>query len=84
MRERPKTLEGESPLLKDGALSLQTSLTHRELPHKTPAMTRAKILFRFSWWRGSCGEVFVLAWEVRILYMVRLRARLVSGVREVL
>lgn len=38
-----KTLEGEGTLLKEGSLSLQTSLTLRELPHKTPAITRAKI-----------------------------------------
>ena len=47
LQKEKKTLEGESPLLKDGALSLQTSLSHRELPHKTPAIYEAKIPFAF-------------------------------------
>ena len=58
-----KTLEGESPLLKDGALSLQTSLSLRELP-PCPRRLRSEILFRF--WRvaGSWGK-FLVFWEVR-------------------
>ena len=45
-------MEGESPLLKDGALSLQTSHSHRELPPRAPACT---------------GQRFVLLCTVRVL-----------------
>ena len=48
-------MEGESPLLKDGALSLQTSLTHRELP-PYPRHLRSDHLFRFLSVAGIWGK----------------------------
>ena len=77
-----KTLEGESPLLKDGALSLQTSLTHRELP-PCPRRLRSEDLFRFGKMAGTWGK-FLSFWEVLIFCRVRLRTRLVGAeaVRE--
>ena len=75
-----KTLEGESPLLKDGALSLQTSLSLRELP-PCPRRFRSENLFRFGKMAGSWGK-FLSFWEVRKLCRVRLRARLVGGKRN--
>ena len=55
-----KTLEGESPLLKEGALSLQTSLSHRELPPRAPACTWQRFVSLCTV-RVLSGEVFV-AW----------------------
>ncbi len=52
-------MEGESPLLKDGALPLQASLTHRELPRQTPPFTKRKFVSLFVM-AGSGGEVFVV------------------------
>ena len=62
----------------EGSLSLQTSLTLPELPHKTPTMTRAKIYFAFLM-VGVLWGSFWFGREVQFLYMVRLRTRLVSG-----
>ena len=59
-----KTLEGESPLLKEGALSLQTSLSHRELSHRTPLLQERKFVSLFVT-AGFCGKVFLSDWEVR-------------------
>ena len=56
-------MEGESPLLKEGALSLQTSLSHRELSHRTPLLQERKFV-SLLWWRGSVGKFFS-DWEVR-------------------
>ena len=50
-------MEGESPLLKDGALSLQTSLSHRELSHRTPLLQERKFVSLFVT-AGFCGKVF--------------------------
>ena len=66
-----KTLEGESPLLKDGALSLQTSLSHRELPPRAPAFAWRKIFFALHG-AGVLGGSFLLDQEVQIGYKVRL------------
>ena len=41
-----KTLEGEGTLLKEGSLSLQTSLTLRELPPR-PRHLQSEDFFRF-------------------------------------
>ena len=54
-----KTLEGESPLLKDGALSLQTSLSHRELP-PCPRHLESGNLFCILRAAGDMGEVLGL------------------------
>ena len=51
-------MEGESPLLTDGALSLQTSLSHRELP-PCPRHLESKDLFRFLEMAGAGGKFFV-------------------------
>ena len=59
MERGGQTLEGESPLLKDGALPLQASLTHRELPRKTPPFTKRRFVSLFVM-AGSGGEVFVV------------------------
>ncbi len=72
-----KTLEGEGTLLKEGSLSLQTSLILPELPHKPPAITRAKIWFAFVDGGGLMGK-FWLVWEVRICCKVRL-SRSIGG-----
>ena len=42
-----KTLEAQGDPFRRGLPTLQTSLTYPELPHKTPAITRAMMLFRF-------------------------------------
>ena len=73
-----KTLEGEEHLLKEAPLSLQTSLSLRELPHKTPTMTRAKICFAFLM-VGVLWGSFWFGREVQTCCRVRLRTRLVSG-----
>ena len=68
-------MEGEGPLLKEGSLSLQTSLTLRELPPR-PRILRSEDLFRFLWWRGHGGSfLFLTGGDFQ---MVRLRACLVS------
>ena len=64
-------MEGESPLLKDGALSLQTSLSHRELPPRAPAFAWRKIFFALHG-AGVLGGSFLLDQEVQIGYKVRL------------
>ena len=66
LQKEKKTLEGESPLLKDGALSLQTSLSHRELP-PCPRHLRSEDLFRFLWWRGLVGKFLVWAGGANLL-----------------
>ena len=53
-------MEGESPLLKDGALSLQTSLTHRELPPKSTRLYMAKICFALYGAGALGGKFFVV------------------------
>ena len=60
-----------------GALpTLQTSLTHPELP-PCPRHLRSGILFRFLSVAGTWGK-FLLLWEVRIRCSVRL-SRLIGG-----
>ena len=71
---------GESPLLKEGALSLQTSHSLRELPPRAPAHAERKF--------DSLCLARVLSGEVLLFraggdfQMVRLRARLVGGMRN--
>ena len=45
-------------------ISLQTSLSHRELSHRTPLLQERKFV-SLLWWRGFCGKVFLSDWEVR-------------------
>ena len=71
-----KTLEAQEPLLRRGVPTLQTSLTSRELPHKTPPLRKQKFDLFFVV-AGSCGEDFGL--DGRIFPKVRLRVRLVGG-----
>ena len=73
-------MEGESPLLKDGALSLQTSLSHRELPPRAPAHTERR-LDSLCLGRVLSGEVLLFR-AGGDFQMVRLRARLVGGMRS--
>ena len=80
MEGEGKTLEGESPLLKDGALSLQTSLTHRELP-PYPRLLRSDHLFRFLRVAGIWGKFFGFGREV-FFSECGYRARLVRGARN--
>ena len=47
--------------------TLQASLTHPELPPKTPAITRAKDCFAFVV-RGSLGEVFGLVGRMGLAF----------------
>ena len=68
-------MEGESPLLKDGALSLQTSLTHRELP-PCPRRLGSENLFRFLRAARTWGKF--LFGSGGMLFRVRLRTRLVG------
>ena len=63
-------MEGESPLLKEGALSLQTSLSHRELPPRAPVCTWQRVVSLCTV-RVLLGEVFCFGWEV-IFLKVRL------------
>ncbi len=64
-------MEGESPLLKEGALSLQTSLSHRELSHRTPLLQERKFV-SLLWWRGSVGKFFCRIGRCGIFCRVRL------------
>ena len=64
-------MEGEEHLLKEAPLSLQTSLTLRELPPSAPARAGRKVV-SFCLGRVRLGEVFWLDWEVRVCYSVRL------------
>ena len=50
--------------MKEGALSLQTSLSHRELSHRTPLLQERKFVSLFVT-AGFCGKVFLSDWEVR-------------------
>ncbi len=59
-------MEGESPLLKEGALSLQTSLSHRELP-PCPRHLRSEDLFRFSRVAETWGKFFCVCGGVNLL-----------------
>ena len=63
-------MEGESPLLKEGALSLQTSLSHRELPPRAPDGTWQRVVSLCTV-RVLLGEVFCFGREV-IFLKVRL------------
>ena len=63
-------MEGESPLLKDGALSLQTSLTHRELSPSAPACAVRRFV-SLCMMRVHLGKVFAFG-EVGICCSVRL------------
>ena len=77
MEGERKTLEGEIPLLKDGALSLQTSLTHRELP-PYPRHLQSDKLFRFLRVAGIWGKFLDL--DGRCFFSeCGYRARLVGG-----
>ena len=69
-------MEAQEPLFRRGVPTLQTSLTSRELPHKTPPLRKQKF-DSFFVVAGSCGEDFGLGG--RIFPKVRLRARLVGG-----
>ncbi len=73
-------MEGESPLLKDGALSLQTSLSHRELP-PCPRRFRSEDLFRF--WRvaGAWGKFLCLG-RYEFVAECGCRTPLASGVHS--
>ena len=64
-------MEGEGPLLKDGSLSLQTSLFLRELPPSAPARAERSIV-SLCLRRVRLGEVFGLDREVRIYCRLRL------------
>ena len=72
-------MEGESPVLKDGALSLQTSLSHPELPPRAPAHAERRF--------DSLCLARVLLGEVLLFraggdfFRVRL-SRPIGGVRE--
>ena len=74
-------MEGESPLLKDGALSLQTSLTHRELSPSAPALTWRRF-DSLCLGRVHFGKVFVFG-EVRFFAECGF-ALFLWGVREAL
>ena len=63
-------MEGESPLLKDGALSLQTSLIHRELSPSAPACAMRRFV-SLCMMRVLLGKVFAFG-EVGICCGVRL------------
>ena len=52
-------MEGEEPLLKEGFLSLQASLTFRELP-PCPRHLRSGNLVRFFEVAGTWGKLFVV------------------------
>ena len=77
-----KTLEGESPLLKEGALSLQTSLTHRELPPRAPAFSWQRVV-SLCMARVLLGEAFCRLGRYRVLAKCGCRAHFVSGARFV-
>ncbi len=52
-------------------LSLQTSLSHRELSHRTPPLQERKFVSLFVT-AGFCGKVFLLLGETRISCRMRL------------
>gem|GEM_PF-7036818 len=69
-------MEGENPVLKDGVLSLQTSLNLPELPPRAPAPAKRRF---DSQCKGGCSRgKFLLVWEVGSCYSVRL-SRLIGG-----
>ena len=55
----------------EGALPLQTSLSHRELSHRTPLLQERKFVSLFVT-AGFCGKVFLLLGETRISCRMRL------------
>ena len=75
-------MEGEEHLLKEAPLSLQTSLSLRELPPRAPALAERKVVSLCSG-RVLLGEVFCFGWEV-IFLKVRLRTRFVGERRSVI
>ena len=74
-------MEGESPLLKDGALSLQTSLSHRELP-PCPRRFRSENLFRILRAAGTWGKFWGLVGRCEYFIWCGCRTRL-AGVGRV-
>ena len=63
--------------------TLQTSLTHPELPPRAPAYAVRRFV-SLCFGRVFLGEVFGFGREVQILYMVRLRTRFVGKKRSVI
>ena len=74
-------MEGESPLLKEGALSLQTSLSHRELP-PCPRRLRSENLFRILRAAGTWGKFWGLVGRCECFIWCGCRPRL-AGVGRV-
>ena len=72
-------MEAQGDPFRRGLPTLQTSLTHPELP-PCPRHLQSENLFHFLRVAGTWGK-FLVFWEVEIFYSVRLRARLVSGAR---
>ena len=56
MEGERKTLEAQGTLFRRGSPTLQTSLTLRELPHRTPPFRERKFV-SLGMVAGSCGEV---------------------------
>ena len=71
-------MEGESPLLKEGALSLQTSLTHRELPPRAPAHAERRF-DSLCLGRVLSGEVFVISGGINLLQSAAVAPDLRAG-----
>ena len=66
-----KTLEAQGDPFRRGLPTLQTSLTHPELP-PCPRHLQSEDLFRLLEVAGTWGKFFCWLWEVRGCYRVRL------------
>ena len=80
MRGRERPWRERAPSFGEGALSLQTSLSHRELPPRAPAHAERR-LDSLCFGRVLSGEVLLFR-AGGDFQMVRLRSRLVGGMRN--
>ena len=76
-------MEAQGDPFRRGRPTLQTSLTHPELPPRAPAYAVRRFV-SLCFGRVFLGEVFWFGREVQILYMVRLRTRFVGKKRSVI
>ena len=76
-------MEAQGDPLKGALPTLQTSLTHPELPPRAPAYAVRRFV-SLCFGRVFLGEVFLGGQEVQILYMVRLRTRFAGKKRSVI
>ena len=76
-------MEAQGDSFRRGLPTLQTSLTHPELPPRAPTYAKRRFV-SLCFGRVFLWEVFCFGQEVQILYMVRLRTRFAGKKRSVI